>query len=426
MARKLHICLDGLNLGLLKGTGIATYARHLGDCLYQEEHEISILFDKNLDENVSESQYEKSFYASMDQLSEKERRPRASMAHYILIPYYFFKSLYYFLRCPRAKKHVFLANNNNEAVKKRLPGFTSIYNSRGFYRLAQCYFMLFDRLLPIKLSPAPDIMHWTCPIPARVVGAKNYYTVHDLIPLRLPYATQENKKRFYKMLKKIAKSSDKIITVSECSRQDIMHYLSVPAEKVVNTYQSVSVEKFETESLPCSLLPKSYFLFVGAIEPKKNIARLLEAFIKTNVSQKLVVVGSLSWQSEKEKFLLEQYEGRVVYLNYVSKNMLSNLMNNARALVFPSLYEGFGLPVVEAMSMDLPVITSSTSCLPEITADAAYLVDPYEIREISAAIIRLAEDDALCAKLAEKARKRAEAFNQEAYIQRLKSVYNFC
>ncbi len=435
MRKKLHVCIDGLNLALSKGTGIATYARNLGDFLHKADCEISILFDKSINQKVSPMLYESLFYETINKPAEKERRPRESKAHYLLAPFYFIKSVWYFIRSPRVKKRVFSGVVANEEMQKRLPTFDAIYNSANIYRLAQCYFLIFGRLLPIKLHPTPDIMHWTCPIPARVIGAKNYYTIHDLIPLRLPYTTKDNKKFFYDMMCRIVKSADKLITVSEYSRQDIINYLSVSPETVVNTYQNVPMplsavmdqQAFLENQLrgQFGLVPKTYFLFVGAIEPKKNVVRLLEGFLSANIEQKLVVAGPLAWQSDKERVLLKQYTHKVVYLNYVSSYALHALMLHARALVFPSLYEGFGLPVIEAMSMGLPVITSNITSLPEIADDAAYLVNPYEVSEIAAAISCLANDDALCAELSEKGKKRAQCFSDEVYAQRLQHVY-FC
>lgn len=433
MGKKLHVCIDGLNLALIKGTGIASYARNLGNILHKSGVKVSLLFDKNINEKSSVLLYESLFYEEINGPSEKERRPGDSMAHYFLAPLYFFKSLLYLIRSPRIKSHAFEGIVANEGIKNRLPRFDMIYNSRNLYRFAQCYFKLYGRLLPIKLNPTPDIMHWTCPIPARVVGAKNYYTVHDLIPLRLPYTTKDNKKFFYDMILRIVKSADKLLTVSEFSRQDILTYLPISPDKVINTYQNVA--KFDplssdSESFLINQLNgqfklkyKNYFLFVGAIEPKKNVARLLEAFLSANIKQKLVVAGPLAWQSEKEKNMLKKYTKNVIYLNYVSNDALHTLMRCARALVFPSLYEGFGLPVMEAMSLGLPVITSNQSSLPEIAGDAAYFVNPYDVKEMAMAIHRLATDDALCELLSQKGRLRAEYFSDHAYLQRLRVVF---
>lgn len=433
MSKKLHVCIDGLNLALTKGTGIATYARNLGNHLHQTGFKVSVLFDKRLNEKAPALLYEATFFEAINRLSDKERRPRKSFIHYVRIPFYFFKSMVHFIKSPFAKEHVFPGVVERSEMKARLPVFDTMYNSWGLYRLAQCYFLIFGRLLPIKLYPTPDVMHWTCPIPARVVGAKNYYTVHDIIPLRLPYTTQDNKKFFHDMLLRIVKSADKLITVSECSRADIITYLKVAEDKVINTYQDVYLsdvwtsdkEHFSINQLRAqfNLFSRDYFLFVGAIEPKKNVVRLLEGYLSANVKQKLVVVGPLAWQSEKEQVLLKQYSERVIYLRYVSSDALNTLLRHARALIFPSLFEGFGLPVMEAMSVGLPVITSNVSSLPEIAGDAAYLVNPYNVGEIATAIDRLSKDDALCAELAEKGKERAKYFSSEKYAERLKAVY---
>lgn len=431
--KKLHVCIDGLNLSLTKGTGIATYARNLGNRLHQTGFKVSVLFDKRLNEKSPDLLYEAMFYEAINKLSDKERRPRKSLIHYARIPFYFFKSMFYFIKSPSAKEHVFPGVVEHSAMKARLPAFDTMYNSWGLYRLAQCYFLIFGRLLPIKLTPTPDIMHWTCPIPARVVGAKNYYTIHDIIPLRLPHTTQDNKKFFHDMLLRIIKSSSKLVTVSECSRNDILTYFKVTDNKVINTYQDVFLsntwtverDRFSENQLQAqfNLSTKNYFLFVGAIEPKKNVVRLLEGYLSANVQQKLVVVGPLAWQSEKEQILLKQHPDKIIYLNYVSNDSLNTLMRHARALIFPSLFEGFGLPVMEAMSVGLPVITSNISSLPEIAGGAAYLVDPYNVGEIAAAIDRLSKDDALCEELSQKGKERAKYFSSDAYAERLKAIY---
>ncbi len=434
MTKKLHVCIDGLNLSLMKPTGIATYARNLGARLHDMDFKVSVLFDKRLDESAPELLYESTFYEAISKPSEKERRPRQSFMHYLLIPFYFLKTISYFIRSPLAKEHTFFGVVEQEGIKARLPVFDSMYNSWGIYRLAQCYFLMFGKLLPIRLHPTPDVMHWTCPIPARVVGAKNYYTIHDIIPLRLPYATQDNKKFFHDMLLQIIKSADRLITVSEFSKKDIVTHLKVEQDRVTNTYQDVFLSETWSSDRALlsinqlraqfSLLPQEYFLFVGAIEPKKNVVRLLEAYLSANVTQKLLVVGPLAWQSDKEQVLFKQHQECVIYLNHVSSDTLNVLLRHARALIFASLFEGFGLPVIEAMSVGLPVITSNVSSLPEIAGDSAYFVNPYNVGEIAVAIHRLSTDDELCASLSEKGKERAKFFSREAYVERLKAVYD--
>lgn len=431
--KKLHVCIDGLNIALSKGAGISTYARNLANQLHQSGRQVSLLFDKKIKENASSLLYEVLFYAALEASAVKESAPRPRRRISLQSPTYLYKSFFNVLKPPSGKEHIFPGVVEDQALKKRLPSFDSVYNIQDIYGLARCYFWIFGELLNIKLSPTPDIMHWTAPIPARVVGAKNFYTIHDIIPLRLPHATLDNKKYFYHLLTKISRTADQLITVSEFSKNDISTYIKGAMGRVINTYQDIHIredfllnkEIFSVNQLKIQfgLLPKDYFLFVGAIEPKKNVMRLIEGYLSANVKQRMVVVGPLAWLFEKERVLLKQYPDRVIYLNYVNAEILSILLCHARALVFPSLFEGFGLPVIEAMSIGTPVITSNISSLPEIAGDAAYLIDPYSVCDIAAAIHRLSIDDDLCAELAKKGKERATYFSHEAYARRLEAVY---
>jgi len=431
--KKLHVCIDGLNIALSKGTGIATYARNLANQLHQANYRVSLLFDKKLKENTSNLLYEVLFYNALNPSAGNERAPRYHHRLPLRSPIYLCKNFLNLLKSPSGKEHEFPGIVEDQALKTRLPSFNSVYNIQDIYQRSRWYFWMFGELLSIKLSPTPDIMHWTAPIPARVIGAKNYYTIHDIIPLKLPHATTDNKKYFYHMLLKIAHTADQLITVSEFSKNDISTHIKGTVGRIMNTYQGLHIEDnfllnnsvFSVNQLKIQfgLSPQDYFLFVGAIEPKKNVTRLLEGYLSANVKQCLVVVGPLAWQSEKERRLLKQYSPRVIYLNYVSSEIRDTLLSHARALVFPSLFEGFGLPVIEAMSMGVPVITSNISSLPEIAGDAAYLVNPYSVYDIAASIQRLSTDDDLCAMLSKNGKERATYFSLDAYAKRLEEIY---
>lgn len=434
MDKKLHICIDGLNIASSNGTGIATYARNLAHQLHQENCRVSILFDKKLKNHASSLLYEVLFYNALDILPVKEIRSSRKRRILSRAPLYLYKFFLNLLKSPSGKEHVFLGIVQDQTLKARLPAFDSIYNIQDIHQFARWYFFIFGKLLTIRLSPTPDIMHWTAPVPIKVEGAKNYYTIHDIIPLRLPHATTDNKKYFYHMLSKIAQSADKIITVSEFSKNDIATYIKGASGRITNTYQNTHIkdnvllsnDTFSVNQLNMQfgLSPQDYFLFVGAIEPKKNIIRLLEGYLSANVTQRMVVIGPLAWQFEKELVLLKKYPQRVIYLSYVNPETLNILLCHARALVFPSLFEGFGLPVLEAMSMGTPVITSNISSLPEIAGGAAYLIDPYSVGDIAKAIYHLSTDDNLCAGLSHKGKERAQYFSQEAYAKRLAMIYN--
>jgi glycosyltransferase involved in cell wall biosynthesis len=283
-------------------------------------------------------------------------------------------------------------------------------------------------------------MHWTYPLPLRVNGAKNIYTLHDLVPLRLPYTTLDNKLQYLWLMKAIARKSDHIITVSENSKRDIVALLKVPENKVTNTYQAVdiptsylnrSIEELKGELKGSFRLQyKNYLLFYGAIEPKKNVGRIIEAYLAGNVGKPLVIAGAAAWKSDHELRLLTGVEGErllkrrtIIRLQYLSFAQLINLIRGAMAVVFPSLYEGFGLPILESMMCGTPVITSNLGSMKEIAGDAALLVDPYNTREIKEAIIAMVSDSSLQSEKSALGYKVAAYYSTERYRERLERLY---
>jgi glycosyltransferase involved in cell wall biosynthesis len=307
-------------------------------------------------------------------------------------------------------------------------------------------------------------MHWTYPIPIEMEGTRNIYTVHDLVPLRLPHTTLDHKKRYLKMVKMIGRRADHIVTVSETSKSDIVRIMGLRDEQVTNTYQAVDfgaqglrsdAQARSDVSGAVGLPHQGYFLFFGAIEPKKNVGRLIEGFLTANVKTPLLLVGKAAWKSEQELRLMplaerrraaaeagperwsvrqglaagapravaERGEASVMRLDYVPYSMLISLIRGAKAVVFPSIYEGFGLPVLEAMQLGVPVITSNTSSLPEVAGDAALLVDPYDPRAIGEAVRRLDGDAGLRDDLSRRGLQQAARFSPEFYRARLGELY---
>jgi glycosyltransferase involved in cell wall biosynthesis len=182
------------------------------------------------------------------------------------------------------------------------------------------------------------------------------------------------------------------------------------------------------------LEPKKFFVFFAAIEPKKNVGRLIEAFLSSNTPFPLVMIGRKGWLYEDELKPLEYREAkaqlsglganRVVFVDYVSFPLLITFMKAARALLFPSLYEGFGLPILEAMMCGTPVMTSNSGSMAEIAAPGtALLIDPLNVREMTAGIEQLASDDELCARLAAAGLARVKDFSWETYRAALLLAY---
>ncbi|WP_245643810.1 glycosyltransferase family 4 protein [Paraburkholderia oxyphila] len=329
-----------------------------------------------------------------------------------------------------------------DAKRAKLPRFDTLWNSTDLYKRSQRAFRWFGSFASVDL-PDALIAHWTYPLPIRAKRVANIYTLHDLVPLRLPQTTLDNKRLYYSLCKRIVDSADHIVTVSETSKRDIIEILGADPGKVTNTYQAVELPevvarksdvdvKDELEGI-FNLQYKGYFLFFGAIEPKKNIGRILEAYLASRLTTPLVIVGAPGWKSEEELALLNTLKQlpaaicqRVIRLEYLPLEMLMTVIRGAKATVFPSLYEGFGLPVLESMMLRTPVITSDVGSLREVAGDACLLVDPYNSRSIVAALKAIDTNENLRVEQAEKGAKQAMLFSPQIYAERLERVYEQC
>jgi len=299
----------------------------------------------------------------------------------------------------------------------------------------------------VRLPEKPDLMHWTYPMPLRIGGIPNLYTLHDLVPLRLPYTTLDNKRQYLKMVRKIAQTADHIVTVSESAKADIMTILGVPEKRITNTYQAVNIPaKYRDKPTQIVELElrgtfgldyKDYYLFWGSIEPKKNVGRIIEAYLASGVKAPLVIVGAQAWKSEDELKLLDddhlrtmiridnetRVKRKIIQLSYAPFPLLVSLIRGAKCTIFPSLYEGFGLPVLESMLLGTPVISSNTASIPEVAGEAAILVDPYDSQKIAQAIRDVDNDEGLRSSLVSAGLIQAKKFSGIEYACRLKKLY---
>ncbi len=434
--RKKRVLLDGYNLALETGTGVATYARNLSYILKDMGFEVDILYGIKRPPMRNNVIKEITFF-DPDNVGTPTILTRMiySMQDYMgisSIPY----------EIPITGTVIY------ETYKSRMPKFDKIYNVRNVFGRSYKYFKKRRKMLTIVNSPKSNFSHFTYPIPIRVRGSKNIYTIHDLVPLRLPYTTLDIKTNYYKMIKAVIKKAYKIATVSECSKKDIINIFNIPEEKIINTYQSVYIPpKYLNKSAKevsdeikgvFDLNYKEYILFYGAIEPKKNIGRLIEGYLASGVDIPLVIVGKKAWKSDKELRMLHddlivtyfitdkkeiKVNKKIHIFDYVSFSLLVSLIKGARFICFPSIYEGFGLPVLEAMICDTPVMTSNVSSLPEVAGDAALLIDPYNVREIKEGIIELTHNKNLRSELVNKGRHQREKFSPEKYMERLQKLY---
>jgi glycosyltransferase involved in cell wall biosynthesis len=215
-----------------------------------------------------------------------------------------------------------------------------------------------------------------------------------------------------------------VIAISEATRRDLIARYDVPAERIQVIHHGVdhSMHPASRESiieLQHRLgLPEAYVLVVGTIQPRKNLERLVEAMssvANAGLPHQLVIAGKRGWlATDVEAHIAKSpAANRVHYLGYVAASELPTLYSGAAAFCFPSLYEGFGLPVLEAMACGTPVVTANTSALPEVAGDAALLVDPADIASIGAALVRVLTDDSLRRDLTARGLARAAQFTWE-------------
>ncbi len=420
--RRKKIAIDGYNLSLEAGTGVATYARNLSFTAHDLGHEVHVLYGMRSSPR-NPLLREIAFFDS-------NMRPQ----HPLVRLNQSAKRLFTSLCGLRARSIPVTGRVIATPFQARLPYFDQIWNVPMLFSRAQDYFDLVRKPLNVTLPIRPDLMHWTYPLPIKLDGVKNIYTVHDLVPLRLPYTTLDVKSRYFRLLRHIARKADHIVTVSECSKRDIINLLGVSEDRVTNTYQAVDIpEKYakkpedvvKREVAGFNLPYRGYMLFFGAIEPKKNIGRLIEAYLSSKIEAPLVLVGKRAWKAEQELRLLNaNTRDRIIHIDYAPFPLLVSLIKGAKAVLFPSLYEGFGLPVLEAMKLGTPVLTSTQASLPEVAGDAALLVDPYDCREIAEGIRALDGNSNLRRELAHKGLERAALFSRENYKRRLNELYS--
>jgi alpha-1,3-rhamnosyl/mannosyltransferase len=257
-----------------------------------------------------------------------------------------------------------------------------------------------------------DVFHATNLLRRRPQRAKLTATIHDLTCWLMPELhTPANVKADREFAETILQRADGLIAVSENTRQDAMGVLGIAPDRIRTIHSGIAEEYFHATPIPRA---RPYALYVGTIEPRKNLDALLDAWglLKPSLRAEfdLLIAGPRGWSSAET---LARIEREATYLGYVPEGDLPGLTAGATVFVYPSLYEGFGFPVAQAMAAGAPVVTSSNSSLPEIAADAAILIDPKSPSEIAAALTRLFESESLRADLALRGRNRAQAFRWE-------------
>ncbi len=272
------------------------------------------------------------------------------------------------------------------------------------------------------------------------VGGKSVTFVHDMCYKACPETVRFKTKTMMDLsLKRSVQRASRILTISEFSKAEIIKYLNVPPEKIsvvpMGVDRSIFYKMPENER-PVIERCKSkynisgeYFLYFGTIEPRKNLARLIEAYALLKKTEpnvpKLVLAGGKGWLYDGiyEAVKTHGVEKDVIFTGYVDDGDAPALINGALAFVFPSLYEGFGMPPLEAMACGVPVITANAASLPEVVGDAALLVDPLSVDGIADAMRRMLQSPQLRAELSEKGQTQAALFTWERAAHIVMDVY---
>lgn len=288
-----------------------------------------------------------------------------------------------------------------------------------------------------RLLGRVDVTHSTNITGPRLKKSRLAVTIHDLSFLREPnWHKADNVDFSMRALKGAVQNADALIAPSQFTADELASFYPETADRVRVVPEAVSTDfKPNTDSAALEAirtkydLARPFFLFVGTLEPRKNVAKLVRAFHKFQATglgeHELILAGGVGWKAEGALAAIRHQAGqnRVRHLGYVPDKDLPALYQAAFALVYPSLYEGFGLPVLEALACGLPVITSRASSMAEIGGESALYVDPKDENEIAAAMTRLVEDSGLHAKLSAAGPSRASLFSLPEMGRRTLAVY---
>lgn len=319
-----------------------------------------------------------------------------------------------------------------QALCKYRPSFTyysdtpwgSAYLARDLYRIAHVHYRYSKRILEINAPYPPHIMHWTYPLPIYLKNCHNIVTLHDLIPLTHPYLTGINPKRFQRLISDLIKYDTHFVTVSETIRQQMLSLFPISPKKVTTLYQPVDFKLQERESIKNApqIAPKNCFIIYGRVEHRKNIERLLHAHALSQTQTPLVIIGPDG--DDQPDCTPRSRSSHVIRLPWSERLSLLRTLSEAKALLFPSLAEGFGLPIIEAMALGVPVLTSKGGVTEEIAGGAALLCDPNSTQDLAKAINHL---DNLSSTERESiihiGKERAFTFSEKNCLKNIQSFY---
>lgn len=304
-----------------------------------------------------------------------------------------------------------------------------------FYKLAWIVFPVPYRLFFRKKADITQFFNYAVPPGAR---GKRVTFIYDMSYRACPQTSARKTRLWLEFcMKKTCRHADHILTISEFSKDEIIKYLNICEEKISVVPCAVDHTVFHPGYTQGQIdevrrkyaVGQDYFLYLGTIEPRKNLGRLIRAYAKLcqtkrNVPQ-LVLAGRKGWLCEGIYKMAQELNmgNRILFTGYVAPEESPLLMCGAKAFLFPSLYEGFGMPPLEAMACGTPVVVSNTASLPEITGGAGVLVDPQSVKEIYAAMKKIMEDGAYRDRLRSAGIKRAKEYTWEKSAKMLMEAY---
>ena len=338
--------------------------------------------------------------------------------------------LYEFNKLDLGNLYVFTDQQDYERI---YPNLKVIYLKKR-HKLIWDYLVLPSALKNYKI----DICIFTKNVVPFPIKCKSIVIIYDLIHLKDPGVYRWTDAWYMKsILPHSAQKANAIITISENTKRELMKYTHVPDKKINVVYLAVEkrfkpITENEINILSGYKIQKPYILYVGSLSPRKNIIRLIKAYENLkqiyNIPHALILAGSKAWK-EKEIYKLinkSKYKDSILNTGRIAENHLPCLYTLSDVFVYPSLYEGFGLPILEAQACGCPVVCSSTSSLPEIGADGVHKVNPYLVEDIQDGIYKVISDNDYKIKLIEKGYRNIKRFSWEKTAKEILDITYSC
>jgi glycosyltransferase involved in cell wall biosynthesis len=338
----------------------------------------------------------------------------------------FFPSHNYFLFTPSVKDHIYTKIPSQAEIIT--PSALTGGMLKSFWRTFRMSGAIKRKKLDIFHGLSNELPH-----NAHKTGAKTVVTIHDLIFLRYPelYAAAD-RAIYLKKFKYAAHIADSVIAISEQTKTDIINFLDIDESKIEVVYQGCNPifskeisQKQKIEAAGKYNLPKEYMLYVGTVEKRKNILSAVIALNENNIDLPLIIIGKKTdYQDEVEAYLIKhKMENQVKIFNNIPFADFPAIYQQALLFIYPSVFEGFGIPIIEALNSGVPVITTRGGCFSEAGGFAARYIDPHDTDEIGAAIKEISEDKQIQARMIKDGKEYTEKFSEERISKHMMNVY---